>query len=185
MRDENKILCLYFSYMSTFQISSRKSQETYLKQLNDKYEDILERDKTDELTEEQWNEIVEYMKSQGHTGTLEAWKQLWEKNADVLELNKKNINKIIEEELEGGSEGELENEVSDSALFKTIDESEELEEELKRIDIMDIDSLLKEYLKQPIPQASSRKRKHLERSFDQMLEEIESENPTPPQTSRT
>ena len=118
------------------------------------------------------------MKPQGHNGKLEAWKKLWEENMDSSKQNMYNIDKIIEEELE-------DIEVSESPdIFNTIDNYEEQEEELKKIDTMEIEDLLEKYLKQPQPQDSNRKRKKLEKLLDQTLEDIESGNkkPTPPQT---
>lgn len=53
MRDNSKILCLYFEYTSGLQISSRSSPEKYLKQLKEKYEDIMKRDAVDEMSKEQ------------------------------------------------------------------------------------------------------------------------------------
>tara|TARA_B100001989_G_C24550217_1_gene473925 strand:- start:4025 stop:4564 length:540 start_codon:yes stop_codon:yes gene_type:complete len=159
--------------MSGIQISSKKSPETYLKDLKDEYESIMTRDNVDELSKKQWNEIVESMKSKGHSGSLEAWKKLWEENMDSLTINRYNINKIIEEELE-------DIEVSESPdIFDTIDDSEELEKELKKIDTMEIEDLLEEYLKKPKPQDSDRKKRDLERLLDQTFQEIESGNKKP------
>jgi hypothetical protein len=166
--------------MSSLQISSRKNYVTYLKQLKEKCESIMERDKNDELSKEQWIEIVEYMKSQGHNGSLEAWKKLWEENTDSFTLNMHNADKIIEDELENNIEV-LEEE---SNLFKVVDGSEALKEEIQNIEKEDMGVLLERYLQQPKPPDSDMKIKKLKRSLEQILEEIEDRNkkPTPPKT---
>lgn len=162
MRDGNIVLGLYFKYMSALQIISSKSMETYTNELTEKVKEIMERDGNNKLSDSQWDEIVKYMRSKNHIGSLEAWKKLWFDNLDPFSRANLDIEEIFEE-FEEESEKKI-----------NVD-PEAVDTEFKSIDDAEFDDLI-----QPSPPETKENKRKLEKYLDDILKN--GTQPVPPQT---
>lgn len=134
--------------MSSLQIVSSKNMETYTNELTEKVKEIMERDGNNKLSESQWNEIVKYMRSKNHVGSLEAWKKLWFDNLDPFSRTNFEIEEIFEE-LDEEEEEKIN--VDPETVYTEFEN-------------MEFDELI-----QPSPPVSKRKQKELEQDLDYIL----------------
>ena len=162
MRDGNNVLGLYFKYMSSLQIVSSKSMETYTNELTEKVKEIMERDANNKLSDSQWEEVVKYMKSKNHVGSLEAWKKLWFDNLDPFSRANLEIEEIFEE-LEKESEEKI-----------NVD-PEAVNTEFESIDDVEFDDLI-----HPSPPETKENKRKLEKYLDDILKQ--GTQPVPPRT---